>query len=402
MKKFFIIFAAVAFSFSATAQNPEQAYFDRLEALEGQLHEAVNAKDYAAAERVNVAMIRDFEAQDEAIRQQWSALIGSLYYNLACMESLQNKRGQALASFAKACESGYSNYGHVKTDTDLDNIRDDETFRRLHQAMREESDYIWILQQASGYVAGGTEGVPPFTYQSQDDADLVRVREYFELDSVAGNGDELSKIRNMLTFVHDQIRHDGQHDNPGTMNAIFMAEACKDGSRGLNCRGLATVLNECYLSMGFKSRVVTCMPKVFIQDCHVINTVYSATLDKWVWVDPTQNAWVMDENGVMLGIGEVRERLRDGHPVVLNDEANWNNQVKSTREDYIDNYMAKNLYYIVCGDKSCYNAETPAEGKPRQHFTALCPEGYTPAKSAGLTHSVVTDDKWFWKSPYEK
>ena len=64
--------------------------------------------------------------------------------------------------------------------------------------------------------------------------------------------------------------------------------------------------------------------------------VYSNTLDKWIWVDPTNNAWVMDENGIMLSVQEVRERLRDGRPVTLNEEANWNNQQKITKEYYLD------------------------------------------------------------------
>ena len=40
---------------------------------------------------------------------------------------------------------------------------------------------------------------------------LRMVREYFKLDSVAGQGDELSKIINLLHFVHDNIRHDGNN-----------------------------------------------------------------------------------------------------------------------------------------------------------------------------------------------
>lgn len=400
MKKLALFFAAVLFAISATAQDPEQAFISRIEVSEGLLREAIKAKNYGAAERVNIDIIRDYEAQSEALRQKWSWIVGGLYYNLSCMQSLQNKRQQAIDSFAKACKFGYNEYTHIKNDTDLDNIRDDETFQRLHAEMRETSDYIWVLQQAKGYVAGGTENMPPFTYQSADDAELVRVREYFELDKVIGTGDELSKIRNLLTYIHNKIRHDGQHDNPEKLNSLFMAEACKDGSRGLNCRGLAIVLNDCYQAMGFKSRVVTCMPKVYISDCHVINTVYSETLGKWVWVDPTQNSWVMDENGTMLGIGEVRERLRDGRTIVLNDEANWNNEVKTTKEDYLENYMAKNLYYIVCGDKSYFGAEENAAGKPRQVFIALCPEGYTPSHDSDYV--VTTDDEWFWGSPNNK
>ena len=65
---------------------------------------------------------------------------------------------------------------------------------------------------------------------------------------------------------------------------------------------------------------------------------------------PTNNAWVMDENGIMLSVQEVRERLRDGRPVTLNEEANWNNQQKITKEYYLDSYMAKNLYSIKADD----------------------------------------------------
>jgi hypothetical protein len=54
----------------------------------------------------------------------------------------------------------------------------------------------------------------------------------------------------------------------------------------------------------------------------------------------------MDENGVMLSIAEVRERLRTDQPLQLNEDANWNNKSKQTKEYYLDTYMAKNLYYI--------------------------------------------------------
>lgn len=86
--------------------------------------------------------------------------------------------------------------------------------------------------------------------------------------------------------------------------------------------------------MGFKARHISGLPQKYIGECHSIDVVYSNTLDKWIWVDPTNNAWVMDENGIMLSVQEVRERLRDGRPVILNEEANWNNQQKITKEYY--------------------------------------------------------------------
>lgn len=40
----------------------------------------------------------------------------------------------------------------------------------------------------------------------------------------------------------------------------------------------------------------------------------------------------MDENGTMLSIPEVRERMRTGLPLVLNKEANWNNKQKPLKK----------------------------------------------------------------------
>lgn len=384
------------------AQTSElEAFSDQYDALSQKMVQVATDKDYARAEHYCTELIRLFDAQPEAIQQQVQFLKPGNYYNLSCMQALQGKRKAAVQSFKKACENGYDDYGHVLRDTDLDIIRSDKTFQSLHGAMRETSDFLHILKTAPGYAPDSqTDTRPRFVYQAPNDRDLVRVREYFKLDSVAGAGDELSKIQRILTYIHDKILHDGSHGNPKMMNAIALAEACKDGSRGLNCRGLATVLNECYLAMGFRSRFVTCMPKIFINDCHVINAVYSVTLDKWVWVDPTDNAWVTDENGVMLSIAEVRERLRDGRPLVLNETANWNNKKKIIKEEYLESYMAKNLYCIFCSDRSEFGTEVYDKSKPDLKYTYLCPEGFKPEYPHSRVDYTTTDNAWFWQSPY--
>lgn len=256
---------------------------------------------------------------------------------------------------------------------------------------------MWILRQAGPYdPSAPTDSLPRFRYADPNDRDLVRVREYFNLDSIAGSGDELSKIRNLMHWVHNAVRHDGGSYNPDSRNAIDLIEVCRKENRGINCRMMAQVLNECYLAMGFKSRFVTCMPRKMVNDCHVINVVYSTTLDKWVWVDPTFDAYVVDENGVMLSIQEVRERMRDGRPYFLNEDANWNNESPQTQKHYLDTYMAKNLYYLVCSDRSEFDTETWREGK-QLYYIALIPEGYDCDREY---HFMTTNDEWFWASPY--
>lgn len=224
--------------------------------------------------------------------------------------------------------------------------------------------YLKKLKKASLFNEKDIRFVPTFSYQSASDPNLIKIRQELKLDSIAGKGSELSKIFNLLYWLHTSIKHDGSSSNPTLRNAIALINVCKTENRGVNCRMLATILNECYLSLDIKSRYVTCMPKeTEFDDCHVINMVYSKELNKWIWIDPTFGAYVMDEKGELLGIQEVRERLVNGQPLVLNADANWNRETLQTKEDYLETYMAKNLYRVEAPLISEYDTETWKSGK---------------------------------------
>lgn len=400
MKKLLL---SVVAAFCITA-SPAQSFEELLAPVDScsvRGDRAMEAKKYAEAEREYRKMFRLCDRLPDSIQTRLN--LAYVYYDMACAQSRLNKRKAAVATLATCVEQGYieqgyGNYSWMIEDPDLDNIRSEKGYAEIVEKAREQGDFMWILRQAGPYDSSApTDSLPRFRYADPNDRDLVRVREYFNLDSIAGSGDELSKIRNLMHWVHNAVRHDGSSRNPTSRNAIDLIEVCRKENRGINCRMMAQVLNECYLAMGFKSRFVTCMPRKMVNDCHVINVVYSATLDKWVWVDPTFDAYVVDENGVMLSIQEVRERMRDGRPYFLNEDANWNNESPQTQKHYLDTYMAKNLYYLVCSDRSEFDTETWCEGKHPIYYVALIPEGYDCDREY---HFMTTNDEWFWASPY--
>jgi len=325
----------------------------------------------------------------------------SSWYNLACVYALLNEKENALNTLDKAIKLGFIWYSTITGDKDMDNIRKDPRFIVMVTRVREVNDYLYILKKAGKYNTSDARPVPQFTYQSADEPHLVALRKAFNLDSIAGKGNEVSRIIRLLQWIHDLVPHDGQHNNPEIKNAISMIAVCKKDSRGLNCRGLATVLNECYLSMGFKSRFVTCFPKDSLKidnDCHVINMVYAKSLNKWIWIDPTNEAYVMDETGTLLGLAEVRERLVNDKPLIVNPDANWNHKQSTVKQDYLYNYMAKNLYILECPVRSEYDAETTQEGKKIEYITLL-PLDYF--KQAPDRVEVVNDKNKYTKVFYK-
>lgn len=234
--------------------------------------------------------------------------------------------------------------------------------------------YLETLKKADKFNLEDKKEIPKFTYQPSNNPHLVALRKAFNLDSIAGTGNEVSQILNLLHWIHNLVPHDGEHGNPEIKNAMNMIAVCKKDNRGLNCRGLATVLNECYLSLGFKSRFITCLPKDSLgidRDCHVINMVYSNTLNKWLWIDPTEDAYVMNEKGELLSIEEVRDRIINDKPLLINPDANWNHKTSTVKEKYLYNYMAKNLYRFECPVNSEYDTETKVKDKTITYIQLL-------------------------------
>ncbi len=258
-------------------------------------------------------------------------------------------------------------------------------------------DYMTIPEEYSPDVFGKGCMILRFKYASPTDSLLTLSRERFNLDSIAGDGDDISRIKNLLYWVHNNITHDGSNGfAPGACNLRNTYDSARRDTCGYNCRALAICLVEALLAEGIPARYVTCLPKAWDTDidCHVICVAWSKSLGKWVWVDPTFAAYITDDKGVMLHPGEVRYRMQHDLPVILNKDANWNNRFPESQENYIDYYMAKNLYVL---EVNTFNQAEPEgrSGHAQGYHVALVPQGITYPNSDYNT----TDEQWFWQAP---
>ena len=280
MKKYFLILLlACSLTVQTGAQDivamqRMQELNKQMQSMSQQIRKAFDKKDYALVAELNyrgISMVdsnHDFLLSVMGSDRQVESIKGYFYYDLACSYSRRGMNEGALYHLGRAVACDYNDWKHILEDHDLDNIRNDARMDSLIDVIRNRADYVKILQQAAPYTTNERrDTLPVFTYQSASDSNLQRVKTYFNLDKVAGKGDEISRIKNVLKHIHNLIRHDGSNGNPEHLNAIDLVEACKDGSRGLNCRGMAIVLNECFLAMGIPSRYVTCMPKDYISAC---------------------------------------------------------------------------------------------------------------------------------------
>ena len=406
MKKLNLSLIISFITFLAHAQqNQELTDFNTYsQNIESKRRDASKAKDYAAAVANLTEWVGRYEQLSPATKKVTLGYSLSVYYNLACYTALEGKKEEAISWFKKAADAGYSNYSHTLVDTDLDSVRNDEQFKKALLKVRERGDYGYILKNSGPYSHENTT-LPVFTYQSASAPELIALKNRFNLDSISGNGDEISKFKKLLFWAHNIVTHDGNSNNPPSRNAIDLIEVCKKENRGVNCRMMATILRDAYQAEGFEARIVTCFPKDTADfDCHVINIVWSKTMNKWVWMDPTFNAYVSDEKGNLLNIEEVRERLVNDSPLVLNEDANWNNKQKETKDYYLGYYMSKNLFWLECSLKSEWNVETRKTGKTPITYINLYPGKYnnidgTKKISPDRAEYAVNNPAYFWQKP---
>lgn len=416
MKKLLITCAVLMAAIASQAQADKDKEFVRYAQTQDSLFiESYKKRDVAQYNTLLKAFVKKYEGLSAEDQKQYRNFYINAYYNLACTYSLINDKPQALANLEKAIRAGYTNYANIAQDTDLDNIRGEEAFKTLVQPLREIGDYLYILKKDNRFTSKDSVALPRFTYQPATDPLLVRLRKEFNLDSIAGGGNEVSKLINVMHWVHNTVPHDGQHESGiKAINAYEIATVSRAKKVGVSCGELATVLNECYLAQGFKSRKIYCFPKDSLRtdyDSHVINVVYAPSLKKWVWMDPTNDAYVMNEKGELLSIEEVRSRLISGEPLIVNPDANWNRRSSTTKDYYLYHYMAKNLYRFYGPVESKYDVETRG-GEKTVTYMHFYPEGYgrfagAPARTETYNKELKTtfinysthNPAAFWQAP---
>lgn len=263
---------------------------------------------------------------------------------------------------------------------------------------RKES--LKILKSYPAYHNEPVPGFPGFTFMKQSDPDLTRLRATYDLEKVAGTGPEIDQIIRLMQWVHKLVPHAGDSQNPAPQNSFNIIDVCQKEKRGVNCRMLATVLNEVYLAMGFKSRVITCLPAdIKDTDCHVTNLVFSTMLDKWVYMDPSFEAYFTDSKGIILNHAEIRKAIIDGTPISVNDGLNHNGSPYGGGKSAYIRYMTKNIVRF----NSTLRSEFGIEDKSPLYME-LFPKGYllceeAERKAVGDHFQCISNEEIFWAAP---
>ena len=210
---------------------------------------------------------------------------------------------------------------------------------------------------------------------------LDLLKSTYHIEAIAGDGDDLSKSKNLLNWASGHIYHKGDYAEQVERDVLELLDYAfdKGSTHGINCVGLAEILSKCLLSVGLKAKTVFIMPcSPYDGDNHCVTQVYITEMKKWVMFDPTINAYIKNEHGKYLSLLEIRDHLANQEPVFFNRDAKYNEEMwtdDSIREN--TEYFAKNLFYFRASEVSTFELSSfNSFDASENRIITLAPQGY--------------------------
>ena len=250
-----------------------------------------------------------------------------------------------------------------------------------------------------------------FHYSSSTDSNLRKLRDMYDLETIAGQGSEIDRIVNLMSWVYRLAGHANEPKIPSERNAFTLIHLAKVEQRPINCYMKTVILNEVYLSMGFYSRYTHLLPHSNEeQESHFITSVYSHSLGKWILMDPDFGVYVTDKKGNILGVSEIRRRLIGGESMkIIHVGRSALAKLRVNLVNFIEGtdyrwYLSKNIFKIRCPKNSMFNQES----EPVRVHYELIPDGYK--KELLLDYKMTNRGKkifytnhedLFWQKPLE-
>ncbi|WP_454190969.1 hypothetical protein [Paenibacillus sp. Marseille-Q7038] len=245
--------------------------------------------------------------------------------------------------------------------------------------MKEFAEHYTMLLQNTNFTSADQSVSPSyeFTYQHSNDPHLSRLREQYHLNEVAGTGDEISQIINLMKWVNQRLMH-GNEPPSKLVHALSVLELTEHTDMKVNCYVIATVLTEVYLSLGYPARRIHCGSyDAYDLDSYVVTAVYSYQLGKWLYMDASWGVYVTDLEGILLSPEEFRNHMASNVPLII-----YSREKNEGWSDFYKGYMAKE----------------------KKEFCALVPEHYDPFELTTespyrFSVNVTSENAIFWRAP---
>ncbi|OJV22106.1 MAG: hypothetical protein BGO30_10320 [Bacteroidetes bacterium 41-46] len=221
---------------------------------------------------------------------------------------------------------------------------------------------------------------------------------------IAGQTDELDKIKTILDWTSKQWSHDGSN-TPSNHDAITILAEARQGKQ-FRCVEYGIVATAALNSIGIPARTLGLktrdVEKVMRGAGHVVTEVYSNQYEKWIYIDPQFNIMPTLNETPINGV-ELQKAIYTKDPglKLINKEGELD---KEDSENYIK-WIGKYLFYFdVLFDQKTMNSEEFMRINGMSKLT-LVPAGHKEPqifqRSSKINYSYYTNSlNDFYRKPH--
>jgi hypothetical protein len=268
-------------------------------------------------------------------------------------------------------------------------------------------NYRFLLKKYSGYSDERAAWPGCFSYENTESNHALQIlKEKYRLDRLTRNRNDLDTCLRAMEWTFCQLASNKQQEFAGPLCAMEILNFSRAHHVTVNCLCHATVLTEVLLALGFKARTVLGLPADLVPtDNHVVTEVYVEPLSRWIMLDAALCCYVQDENGVILSLQEIRERLTADRPLDIRPYGRFqkigapNSSALFDPQEY-RLYLTKNLFRFM--SRYVQGTVPPAAG---DIYYSLVPRGYLvpnteQVHTEGGTKIIRFTDNadFFWRS----
>lgn len=267
---------------------------------------------------------------------------------------------------------------------------------RLSEGIATNSDYVDFLNVFSEYNYNEKNEDFVFDFILSDNQ-LDRIKKIYDYKNCINENSFKTMVR-LMVWVFDQLLGDGMCIPPSRFNTEIVLDLTKSKNLYSNCYMYATVLNEIYLSMGFFSRMVRCMPiDLSYNDCHCVVEAFCQEYNKWIIFDAANKAYYVNKSMIPLNLFELRETIRNNQPVIVP-------MMSRSETSKLIEYWTRNLIRFESYKVSRYGNESCFDNRTMLHFQSKNypisdKEVYYSDYDFYIKHIHTSNPNLFWKLP---
>lgn len=169
---------------------------------------------------------------EETVTDRFFVFKNKIMCEFARVLAQRGMKNETLRILRLLAENEYPYHKQITSDKAFVALQTDSAFVGIVEQMVKNADFEAMIRRSPAYDTGAMfrmANYPRLSYASSNDSLLLCIRDYFKADYIPGTGVEIERLKNVMFWVHDHVKHCGNFIPNTRYTAIDLYEGFSTG-----------------------------------------------------------------------------------------------------------------------------------------------------------------------------